>query len=80
MIESSNPTFQVFYAGTKAPDNLSNSLDLVELGLQLVDLVEDVAEACDFVVGHLDGVTRSIVLRLRRPFGGLVELEGRQMC
>lgn len=64
----------MFYARAEATYDLSDPFDLIEFSLQLVDLVEDVAESCNLGVGHLYGIARSIVLRLRRPLGGLVEL------
>lgn len=61
--------------GLESLDDFSNAAHLVELDLQLVDLAQYGAEACDFGVGHLDRVTRAVVLHLSRSLCLLCELE-----
>lgn len=70
----SQSPLHVFYTSTEPANNLSDSFNLFKLILKLVDLLEDGSEARDFVIGHLDGIAGSVVLRLRCSFGGLVEL------
>lgn len=64
----------MFNTSAKPANDLSDSFDLFKFILKLVNLLEDSSEARDFVIGHLDGVAGSVVLRLRGSFGGLVEL------
>ena len=56
--------FEVFYACAKTFHDLTDAAYLVELNLELVDLLQDFAEAGDFCVGHLDRVARAVVLDL----------------
>lgn len=70
----SQSPLHMFNTSAKPANDLSDSFDLFKLILKLVNLLEDCSEARDFVIGHLDGVAGSVVLRLRGSFGGLVEL------
>lgn len=58
------PPFEVFYACAETFHYLADAPYLVELNLELVDLLENFAEAGDFCVGHLDRVARAVVLDL----------------
>ena len=56
--------FEVFYACAKPFHDLTDAAYLIELNLELVDLLQDFAEAGNFYVGHLDRVARAVVLDL----------------
>lgn len=64
----------MLYTGSEATNDFSYSLNLIKLGLQLVDLLYDCVEAGNLVVGHLNGIPRSIELGLGRDLGGLIQL------
>lgn len=70
----SHSSVESFNTSAKGLDDLPDSPYLVELGLQLVDLAQDVLEARNFGVGGLDDVAGAVVLRLRRGLRLLVEL------
>lgn len=70
----SQSSLHLLHSSSKSTNNLSYPLDLVKLSLELIDLLQYCSEACDFIIGHLDGIFRSVVLRLRCSFGCLVEL------
>lgn len=65
---------QMVDARLEALDNLANATDLVEFDLEFVDFAENGAEAGDFGIGHLDRVTRAVVLHLGRSLRLLREL------
>ena len=59
----------------EATDDFSYPLDLVKLRLQLVNLLEDGAEASDLRICHLYRVASAVVLGLCRGLGGTIELQ-----
>jgi hypothetical protein len=48
----------------EALDNFANATHFVEFRLQLVDFAQNGPKARDFLVGHLNCVTRAVVLHL----------------
>lgn len=54
--------------------DLANPADLVKFDLEFIDFAEDGSKACDFSVGHLDRVTRAVVLYLGCDLGLCGEL------
>jgi hypothetical protein len=71
---SLDAALETVHAGLETFHNLANATHLVELDLELVDFAQDLAEAGDFGVGHLDGVAGAVVLDLRRRLCLLGEL------
>ena len=63
-------------AGAKSLYDFADAADLVEFVLELVDLAQDLVEAGDFGIGHLDQVAGAVVLRRRRLLGLRVQLRG----
>jgi len=55
--------------------DLADAPDLVELGLELVNLSKDFVEAFYFGVGHFDCVSRAVVLGLGCCLGLLIQLK-----
>lgn len=53
----SQSSLHLLHASSKASNNLSYPLDLVKLRFELIDLLQYGSEACDFVIGHLYGIS-----------------------
>ena len=72
---SSNPTINSLDSSSKGFDDLADPLHFVELGLQLVDLTEDVPHARNFSVCVGNDIACAIVLRVGCRLRLLVELQ-----
>jgi hypothetical protein len=66
-IQAIDPRLEAFY-------NLANAPHLVEFRLQFVDFAQNGSKASDFGIGHLDRITRAVVLHLGCGLGLLREL------
>jgi hypothetical protein len=69
---SLNLPIQSFYASAECAHNLAYSSDLIKLKLKLVNLSQDLMEARNFGVGHLNCIAGAVVLYL----GGNLCLRG----
>ena len=64
----------MLHTSTKTANDFPYSLDLIELGLQLIDLLQDGAKARYLCIGHLHCIAGAVVLGLRRPLCRVVKL------